>query len=97
MNVLGMDAVLKPAEYTVLRTQVELSHGKLPVSELPGSTIVEQLGREIEEKTLTTSRLEEWASEEVVAEAIRIQITTWGFREQRHSPKQCYVTKYGSK
>ena len=41
----------------------------LPVSQLPGSTIVEQLEREIEEGEFTSFRLEELPSKEEVTEA----------------------------
>ena len=48
-KILGMNTLLKPAEYTTLQQQFKTAHGKLPPSELPGQTIIEQLDREIEE------------------------------------------------
>ncbi len=65
-KILGMNTLLKPAEYTTLQQQFKAAHGKLVASELPGQTIIEQLDREIEEGEFTPFRLEELPSKEEV-------------------------------
>ena len=68
-KILGMNSLSKPAEYITLQQQFKTAHGKLPPSELPGQTIIEQLDREIEEGEFTPFRLEELPSKEEVVEA----------------------------
>jgi len=68
-KLLGMNTLLKPAEYTTLQQQFKVAHGQLSPSELPGQTIIEQLDREIEDGEVTPFRLEELPSKEEVTEA----------------------------
>ena len=60
---------MKPAEYSSLRVQYEVVNEKTPNALPPGSTIIEQMDKEIEEGEFTPFRLEELPSREEVIEA----------------------------
>ena len=61
-KILGIDSTLMPGEYTTIRQQFEIAHGKQEPGELPGASIIEKLDREIEEGEFTLWRLEERVS-----------------------------------
>ena len=72
-RVLGMTRQIKPADYTVLRHQYEKAHGKQKDRELPGSTILDVMERELEGGEFTAPRLRDLPSKQEVqvAEAAR--------------------------
>ena len=70
-KILGMTRLLKPAEYKRIQSSFERVHGKQPDTHLPGSCILEQLEKEIEEGELHASRLTELPSKAEVLAADR--------------------------
>ena len=65
-KILGIDSTLMPGEYTTIRQQFEIAHGRQEPCELPGASIIEKLDREIEDGEFTPWRLEELVSKEEV-------------------------------
>ena len=59
---LGLEATLKPGEYTTYKQQYELAHGDKTADELLGASILEQLDKEIEDGEFIAFRFEEIVS-----------------------------------
>ena len=79
-KILGLNTVLKPAEYTTIQQQLKVAHGKFPPPGLPGATSIEQLDETLNRGNSLRSDWKKCPQREKSLKPTNPRTITWEYR-----------------